>query len=475
MRLGKPDDLFGRDEEWDVLSRFATSQSRMAIVYGRRLVGKTHLTSRLAAATGGLYYCAGQLTSNANLDELADAVSAWRGQRSSYRTWTDAFNDLLSGPSAAVMVLDEIGYATEAEPSIPSLIQRAIDRRRRGGPHLVLCGSTIQAVRDLTAPGAPLRGRAGAELVLEPFDYRSAARFWKIRNPAVAVLVWAVVGGVAGYRELCDDQAPGSVAEVGPWITAHVLDSAAPLHREGRTVLLEEPTVGDRAVHWQALAAIVAGARTRSAIAAAVNRPSTALGNTLDVLCATGLVARREDALHGNRSFYEITEPILRTWKHLAEPVQRRGRRGRGDRLFDDLEAAFHSNVVGPAFEQLARDWVTHHAADTTIGGTATIVSAAIIGRRHLEGDENQLDVVAVDRDARGRRQVLAIGEAKHHTRPATADHVSRLRRLRELIGAPQAKLLLISAAGFDRTVVRDAQRHDDVELVDLDRLYHGT
>jgi uncharacterized protein len=155
--------------------------------------------------------------------------------------------------------------------------------------------------------------------------------------------------------------------------------------------------------------------------------------------------------------------------------MQRRGRRGRGDRLFDDLEAAFHSQVVGPAFEQLARDWVAHHAADATIGGNATMVSAAIIGRRHLEGDENQLDVVAVERDARGRRHVLAIGEAKHHTRPATVDHLNRLRGLRERIGAPHAKLLLISAAGFDRTVVRDAQRHDDVELVDLDRLYHGS
>jgi uncharacterized protein len=472
MSMPDPPDLIGRSLEWDALSRFAASDGRLAIVYGRRLLGKTHLTSRLASAHGGLYFCAGQLTSRENLEELSAAVSLWRGRPVVYRTWTDAFDDLLNGDDNSVVVLDEIGYATDAEPSIPSLIQRNVDRRRRGGSRLVLCGSTIQAVRALAAPGAPLRGRARLEMVLEPFDYRTASTFWGIRNPAVAALVWAVVGGVAGYRELCNDETPRSTGDIGSWVTKHVLDPTSPLHREGRTVLLEEPTVSDRASHWQALAAIAAGARTRAAIATAINRPSTALGPTLDVLCATGLVSRTDDALHGRGAYYEITEPILRTWKYLAEPVQRRAPLGRRDRLFADLEAAFYSHVVGPAFEQLGRDWVARFASEQTIGGRPTIVAPAMIGRRQVEGDQNQIDLVAVERDAGGHRNVLAIGEAKHRTRPMTIEDLDRLRQLRMRVKAPNAKLLMISAAGFDRAVVREAKRTTEIELCDLDRLY---
>jgi uncharacterized protein len=472
MNTGVPSDLIGRSEEWNALSQFASGDGRLAIVYGRRLLGKTHLTSRLASARGGLYFCAGQLTSRDNLGELSQAVGAWRGRAISYRTWTEAFDDLLNGDDDSVIVLDEIGYATDAEPSIPSLIQRNIDRRRRGGPRLILCGSTIQAVRALTAPGAPLRGRARLEVVLEPFDYRTASTFWGIRNPAVAALVWSVVGGVAGYRELCNDDTPRSASDIGPWVTRHILDPLSPMHREGRTVLLEEPTVNDRSSHWQALAAIASGARTRAAIAASVNRPSTALGSTLDVLCATGLVSRTDDALHGRGSYYEITEPILRTWKYLAEPVQRRATLGRRDRLFGDLEASFYSNVVGPAFEQLGREWVARFASDETVGGRPTIVAPAMVGRRHVEGDQNQIDLVAVDRDASGHRQVLAIGEAKHRTRPMSLEDLDRLRQLRDRVKAPGAKLLMISAAGFDRAVVREAKRSTEIELCDLDRLY---
>lgn len=473
MILRPGSDLLGRDREWGVLEGFLAGPGRLAIVYGRRLVGKTHLTSRLAAARGGLYFCAGQTTSAENLADLSRAVSAWRTEPVTYRSWTDAFEDLLAGPSDRLFVFDEIGYATESEPSIPSLLQRIVDKDRRRGPHLVLCGSTMQAIRALTAPGAPLRGRAIVELVLEPFDYRTAAEFWQIRNPAVAALTWSVVGGLPGYRELCNDRAPRSVADIGRWISAHILEPSAPLHREGRTLLLEEPRVAESAAHWQVLAAVASGCSSRKAIAAAVGRPTTSLGSSLDALCSAGFVRRDDDALHDNGAHYAVGEPILRSWRYLAEPVQRSGLALRPDRRFDAVEAGFYAHVVGPAFEQQARYWLGQYASEETVGGRPSVIAPATVGRKRREDGENQLDLVAVERDASGRRTVLAIGEAKHRSRPCSVQELERLRSLRARLAA-DCRLILVSAAGFDRAVQREAQRHDDIELVDLDRLYFG-
>jgi hypothetical protein len=36
-------------------------------------------------------------------------------------------------------------------------------------------------------------------------------------------------------------------------------------------------------------------------------------------------------------------------------------------------------------------------------------------------------------------------------------------------------KLLLFSASGFDRTLLADARGRQDVELIDLERLYTGS
>lgn len=55
----KPDHVFGRDEEWEALTSFATgSQPEVAlgVVSGRRRQGKTFLLKSLTEALGGFYF-----------------------------------------------------------------------------------------------------------------------------------------------------------------------------------------------------------------------------------------------------------------------------------------------------------------------------------------------------------------------------------------------------------------------------------
>src|ERR1019366_4990702 len=66
---------------------------------------------------------------------------------------------------------------------------------------------------------APLRVRAGLELLVHPFGYRDAARFWEISDPRLAVLVHAVVGGTPAYRrELVREDTPATLADFDAWV-----------------------------------------------------------------------------------------------------------------------------------------------------------------------------------------------------------------------------------------------------------------
>jgi hypothetical protein len=192
------------------------------------------------------------------------------------------------------------------------------------------------------------------------------------------------------------------------------------------------------------------------------------------MLTQSGLVARDEDPLHGRKSSYRIDEPILTTWKELVEPIERRVLHGDPHRLFDDIEAPLHARVIGPAFEQLVRDWTFNHASQTTVGGNALLVGSSSLGRA-LDGPNTaQIDIVAVDRDAAGRPKVLAIGEAKHRTRPMGIGQLHRLEALRDRLRSSTTKLLLACDAGFDRELERAARTRSDIELIDADRLRHG-
>ena len=67
----------------------------------------------------------------------------------------------------------------------------------------------MSVMGGLLSGSAPLRGRAGFELIVHPFGYRDAARFWDITDPKLAVLVHSVVGGTPAYRrELLREDTP---------------------------------------------------------------------------------------------------------------------------------------------------------------------------------------------------------------------------------------------------------------------------
>jgi uncharacterized protein len=478
--IQKPIIIFDREREWSDLVRFASSPTaRLGVLYGRRRLGKTHLVEQLAIATGGLYFCAAQQSSAANLADLGRAVTEWIGSRTRYESWDEALKHLLhiEAASGAVAVLDEVGYLIEASPSFPSLLQRALDRRPRPTVPLLLSGSAQAVMRDLTTSGKPLRGRAQLELVLRPFDFRTTAAFWGVTNARLAVLLWSVVGGTPGYRELCGDDAPRSEGQFPSWLSEHVLSASAALHREGRVVIAEEASLSEPASHWAVLAAATAGAANRTAIAEAVGRPSTAIGNSLKVLAASGLIERVDDPLHARRSTYRVAEPIVTAWKELVEPIERRVIRRDPRALYDDIESALHSRVVAPAFEHLVIDWVENVAAAETVGGNATAVGASSIGRTFGGAGSAQLDLVAIERRPSGQPKLLALGEAKHRLRPVGLPVLARLEQLRSRLSkndGSEPKLIIACDAGFDRDLVRLAGKRRDVELVDADRLLTG-
>ena len=86
----------------------------------------------------------------------------------------------------------------------------------------------------------------------------------------------------------------------------------------------------------------------------------------------------------------------------------------------------------------------------------------------HLE------DVAAGDAETPSDRSVTAIGEAKVGER-LSLRHLLRLEEAREALGqvADSAKLLLFGQH-FETSVLRAAEERDDLEIIDLARLYEG-
>jgi len=471
----KSSQLFAREREWAALSSaFGKRSAGLVIVLGRRRQGKTTLVAAATKASGGLYFCAAEQSPEQNLEDFGRALSEWRndGLPVRFGSWSEALERAGLVLHGAPLCIDEVGYLIARAPEVPSIVQRLVDGHGTSSARFILCGSSVSMLTELTTANQPLRGRATLELVVEPFAYRTAAKFWSARDPVTALWLWAVVGGTPAYRDWCS-AAPARVRDVPAWVADNVLEPTRPLHREGRIVVLEAEGLADRGAHLPVLVAIARGASSRTAIAAAIGRPETALAPSIDVLCATGLVRRIPDPLHGRRGSYELAEPIVRVWHTLVEPVERRLLHVNPRRAIEDLIPALTSRIVAPAYEQVVRDWMEQHASEQTVGGPFTAVGPARLSGR--TGESAQLDIVVVDRGASGQRTVRAIGQARIRNRKATMDDLHRLETVRDRLGQLDAKLVIASAEGFTRELEQQDRRRRDLELVDADRLYEGS
>lgn len=103
---------------------------------------------------------------------------------------------------------------------------------------------------------------------------------------------------------------------------------------------------------------------------------------------------------------------------------------------------------------------------------------ATICLRRGLQADgRHQIDLEAVERGPDGGDRIHAIGEVKAGKEAVGLAQLDRLDQMVRKLGrriAPRVQRLLIARSGFTIQLQRSAATRDDVQLVDLHRLYSG-
>lgn len=195
-----------------------------------------------------------------------------------------------------------------------------------------------------------------------------------------------------------------------------------------------------RGVYRAILAALAAGERTFSAISRVAGLPSGALSRPLAALQRAGLVERIPDPLRPRRSRYDLADPYLRLWLAIIAPNRTLLQAGGAAEIWSRLgETTWPSQVLGPRWEGVAR---AHLAKAGGRLGPVDVVGATVVADRGRKRSQ-EVDLLAV-RDG----QVVALGEAK--LRALGPADLERLLRIRDLLKAPKAKIVLASAAGVD-------------------------
>ncbi|UWM50176.1 ATP-binding protein [Streptomyces carpaticus] len=498
-----PPHLRFRDEEWAKLTRFARHGNgalRIGVVSGRRRLGKSHLLRALCEENSGTYLLAVQEDSRpAAQARVVEAVARARGlPAESLRLGDDwaAILRLLLQPrpgneeASPLLVLDEFPYLLRHSPELPGLLQSLYDETRyessagretlHGG--IILCGSALSVMHELLSGQQALRGRATLDLRLTPLGFRAARRFWNIEDLHTAFLVDAACGGIPGYQVLAEHDAPQNPADFDAFAAGGLLAPGHPLYSRTETeyLLREDPRLDQRATYYPLLSAMVSGATTPTEIGARIGKERSTTAHALEVLEAAGYAQRDQDLLKKRSPSYLVPDPMIRFNQAVTIPQTPLIDAGRYERAWQQARPAFQSQVLGPHFEHLAREWTRRWAPDEVPG-----LDFGWVGRTEVPDPtartKHEVDVALLgpgESPRQAHRTIQLLGEAKATTAPRGAKDLERLEHIRALLArqghhTEGAVLALFSLHGFWPDLEALAAHRDDVLLISLPELYN--
>lgn len=394
----------------------------LAVVWGRRRVGKTRLLLEWCDHEGGVYAVADQSAPDTQRAWLASTIArAIPGFGDvTYPDWAALFARIAAAGLRGPLVIDELPYLVVGSPELPSVLQRWFDHdARRARLRVAVAGSSQRMMQGLVlSHSAPLYGRANVILDVQPLDASTLRRALGRIPDADWLDHFTAWGGIPRYWELAA-QVPGTARER---LVALAMSPLGPLFDEPARLLLEElpPAPEVRPI----LDAIGAGAHRLSEIGGRIGKPATSLGKALDRLIGMGLVRREtpfgEPERGGKRSLYKIDDSFLRFWFRVVAPSRsalvvgtKATRRALLDRLWPGL--------VGQAFEDLCRNRVPRARALARLGSWGP-------ASRWWQGASPEWDIVAKDL---GSSRVL-LGEV----RASSVSSADELRRTCERFAA---------------------------------------
>ena len=459
----------GREQEQARLERAAEKGSfQMAIVYGRRRVGKTALLSEFCRGRRALFFTALEQGDRDNLRDLAQAASAFFGEPLAFASWKDALAFLAARAKAEpfTFVFDEFPFAAKRHPSLPSELQVAIDHHfKHTSLFLILCGSNQGFMEsEVLGHNSPLYGRRTLQMKLAPLGYRDAARMVPKLSPQDAFRAYACFGGVPYYLEQYDETLP-----LEENLRAQFFDPAGFLYGEPQMLLRQE--LSEPAVYNSVLRAIGGGATRQGEIAAQVGMEATGLTRYLSTLVDLGIIERicpfGENPRTSRKGIYRIREASFAFWYRFVMPRLALVECGLGKLAAKRLTDEVLNTYLGHWFERVCAQWLSEQALMGVLPLDVTGVGSWW-GTNPAAHETTDIDVLAGD-DA-GR---LLIGECKYRTSFDETEALEALMAKRKLVKGCEARwFALFSRYPVHPATAKKYAGRDDVSFVTLEDMY---
>ena len=440
----------------------------LAVIYGRRRVGKTSLIGEFInrGDKKAVRFTATENTDITNREHFSQSVFAVYPELSSFGcfpTWESAFAYIAnqSKGERLVVEIDEYPYLAKAHPAISSEIQRCVDNVLQASSiMLVLCGSSMSFMENqVLGYQSPLYGRRTSQYRIMPLDYYDSAEFFAGASMQDKLLGYAAAGGIPQYLDVISQA--GSV-ERG--IARAYFSKDGFLYEEPQNLLKQE--LREPALYNTIITAVAGGATRLGEIAAKASEPGSKAAKYIKNLVALGILEKETPmfAQSDRNGVYRVKDNMYRFWHRFVPRLVTLIENGY-EHIYENKVKSFIPDYMGRVFESVCQQYLLRLNAKDGLPFLFDEIGRWW-GGSPITKKEAEIDIIAASKDN------IVVGECKWQNEEVGLGVYRGLKEKAAMFAGKEVYFYLFSKSGFTAALADEAKKDGRLSLVCLEDLF---
>ena len=457
--------FISRHKELEFLNgEYEKNSSSLIVLYGRRRIGKTTLTSEFGKDKNILYFLATEESEKENQHQFKNLVADFTKnellQNVTTDNWELIFKALVNDKpnEKKLIIIDEFQYLGKTNTAFPSIFQKIWDTiLKNENIMVILCGSLISMMEAQTlAYSSPLYGRRTGQIRLKQIPFSDYHEFFENKSRKELIEYYSITGGVPKYIELFYES-----NNIFSAIENNILSKQSFLYEEPMFLLQNE--VSEVGNYFSIIKTIAAGNKKLSKIATALEVKQTGLTKYLQTLISLDILEREvpiteENPEKSKRGLYKIKDNFIEFWFKFIYPNKSFIEMGKTDFVINRIKNNLIDSHVSYVYEDICIEemWKLNSEDKWNFNFDK-------VGR--FWNNTTEIDIVAFD----SNDYDIIFGECKYREQKLDIDvFYALLDKAKEVDwkkGNRREWYVLFSINGFTDKMQEIAQSRDDIVL----------
>ncbi|MRY42731.1 ATP-binding protein [Clostridium beijerinckii] len=457
--------FISRHKELEFLNNeYKKNSSSFIVLYGRRRIGKTTLTTEFGKDKNIIYFLATEESERENQNQFKNLVAEFINNELLRNVTTDNWEIIFKAlvndkpEEKKLIIIDEFQYLGKINAAFPSIFQRIWDTILKDKNIMViLCGSLISMMEAQTlAYSSPLYGRRTGQIKLKQIPFSDYHKFFQNKDRKELIEYYSVTGGVPKYIELFYDS-----TNVFSAIENNILSKQSFLYEE--PIFLLQNEVSEVGSYFSIIKTIAAGNKKLAKISTALEVKQTNLTKYLQTLINLDILEREipiteENPEKSKRGLYKIKDNFIEFWFKFVYPNKSFIEMGRTDFVINKIKNNLIDNHISYVYEDICIEEMWKMNAEDKWD-----FNFDKVGR--FWNNTTEIDIVAFDSNGSD----IIFGECKYKEQPLDVDVfyalLDKANDVEWKRGNRKEWYVFFSINGFTAKMQQLAQSRDDILL----------